>query len=199
VTIPDLIFLASVFTCLILLLRLGVLALRKKWAKCRNTALTLISFVIAYSIVLITLAFAMPRRFVPPGERKCFDDWCISIARIEHQTGSTLCPGASDVWVANIEVASVARRVQQRASDASAEIEDVAGHRYQPCGATGTHTLRDMLAPGESFPVRLAYVLPAGARPAGIVLHHGAFPGVIIVGADQSWLHTPTLLRAEIR
>ena len=38
----------------------------------------------------------------------------------------------------------------------------------------------------------------AAQTPAGLVLHHGDFPGIAIIGADQSLLHQPALQRLAV-
>jgi hypothetical protein len=59
--------------------------------------------------------------------------------------------------------------------------------------------LSDELGPGESFRVRLPFRLPEDAQPAGLVVHHGAFPGIVIIADDQSFLHPPALARVAVR
>ena len=141
----------------------------------------------------------MPRRFYSPGERECFDDWCV--AAISAGAGEArMCrgDGRGVVWVARLRVSSEAKRVRQRARDAAAVMEDRQGNRYASCGNT-VGTLSDEVGPGESFEVRVAFLLPAGAQPAGVVVRHGAFPGVVIIGDDQSFRHAPALLRIASR
>ena len=198
-TIPDLIFIASVLLCAISIVRLLWLAVRGRWKPFRSTALFLVAFIGIYATALIAAGLLMPRQELQQGERRCFDDWCVSASAIELQTDRGLCPGATTVWVATVEVSSVARRVQQRAADAFVEIEDGSGRRFEACGQSKSRNIRDLLGPGESFSVSLPFALPATARPAGLVIHHGSFPGAIIVGDDQSWLHKPTLFHAAIR
>jgi hypothetical protein len=197
VVLSDLFFLASVLFCAALLVRLFWLATRKRWAAWRSTARLLVAFVAAYTAMLVAAALAMPRKELTAGERKCFDDWCVAASGLELQPTQALCPGAGSVWVASIEVSSVAKRIHQRAADASVEVENVDGKRYESCGGGGLPNIRDRLGPGESFSVSLPFGLPAGGHPAGLVVHHGAFPGIIIVGDDQSWLHKPTLFRVQ--
>jgi hypothetical protein len=122
--------------------------------------------------------------------------------------GSTGAPcqedGGGRNWIATIEVSSDAKRARQRAPDARAELEDRQGRRYQPCAAAlgrgigPARLLSDDLGPGESFYVFLPFRLPGDGSPAGLVVHHGDFPGVAIIGADQSWLHRAALQRFAV-
>ena len=198
-TITDLVFLFSFLFCALLVVRLLWLGMRRNWPKWFASARFLAAFIVIYATALIATALMMPRQELPAGERKCFDDWCVAASGLELQPSAELCHGSAAVWVASVEVSSVARRIRQRAADATIEVEDLSGRRYASCSAGGPEHLRDMLGPGESFSVSMPFALPAGARPIGLVVHHGAFPGVIIIGADQSWLHQPTLFRTIVR
>ena len=195
----DLFFFVSFLVCVGLLIRILWQAIRGNWTACGTTTELLAGFVAAYATVLVALALLLPRRELAPGERKCFDDWCVAVDKLELQPSpSPLCPGApAPVWVASIQVSSVARRIHQRAPDASPELEDDRGNRYGPCQSRGEHDIHDLLGPGESFPVSVAFAVPPDAHPAGLIVWHGKFPGLIIAGDDQSWLHKPTLFRAK--
>jgi hypothetical protein len=197
-TVFDLLFLASVLFIAALTVRMFALIIRRRWASLRRTAVLAAAFVACYSGVLVVSSLVRPRRVVAAGERRCFDDWCVAALTLE-RAASAVYPGPSGQWVATVEVSSRARRVRQRARDAWAELEDLHGIRYPPCGVVGGSRLSDALNPGESFRVELPYTLPTGAQAAGLVIHHGAFPGVIIIGEDQSFLHPRASMRVALR
>jgi hypothetical protein len=197
--ISTVVFLGSVVVVLVLLVRIAVSAIRAQRDRLVRTTRLLAAYVAGYAVVLVAVALLTPRRTLPQGVRECFDDWCV--AGISADAASIAPPGCdgANVWIGTLEVSSNARRVRQRAADAAATLEDQAGHRYGPCGTPASggsepRGLRDELGPGDSFRVTLAFSLPAGARPAGFVISHGAFPGALIVGDDQSLGHRPTLL-----
>lgn len=202
-TPADLLFLASVLFVVSLCAGIAVAAVRRRWEATRRLARFLGAFVALYAIALISVALARPRRFYTPGERRCFDDWCVAAvdANIADGPAAMSCKGdeGSRTWIAVLEVSSDAKRVRQRALDARAELEDRQGQRYPPCAAalsSGTgpaRLLSDEVAPGESFSVLLPFRLPENRVPAGLVVHHGDFPGAVIIGADQSLLHRPAL------
>ncbi len=203
--LADLFFLASVLFVFILFVRIAIAALRRRWASAVRLARLLGLFVVGYAIVLLVVGFTMPRRTFAPGERECFDDWCVA-ALSATPIGSFQNPPSSFVpdtvtWVARVEVSSAAKGVRQRARFVHVELEDQSGRRYPACTATipqgsqPMHWLTDELGPGESFQVWLPFELPHIAKPAGLVVHHGEYPGKFIIGDDQSLLHRPTLLR----
>jgi hypothetical protein len=198
-TLFDLFFLVSVLFIFGLATGIAVSALRRRWKTVGRLSRFLGLFVALYAAVGVCVALALPRRFYAPGERRCFDDWCVAAVGIERANDSPCGADNGGLnWVAIIEVSSVARRIRQRAPDARAEMEDDRGNRYRPCAAPAGNSLSDMLGPGESFRVRLPFRLPSAATPAGLIVHHGDFPGVVIIGADQSFLHQPALQRLDV-
>ncbi|MGO9241146.1 MAG: hypothetical protein ACLQBJ_10080 [Bryobacteraceae bacterium] len=207
-TLSDLFFLASVLMVLILITCIAVAAAQGRKDKARRLARSLGLFVAGYALVLIAVALILPRRFHAPGERRCFDDWCVAALSARAMASSTdqpcqAAPGSRS-WVAVVEVSSVAKGARQRARDVGVELEDRGGRRYTPCAAPlldgigPRHLLSDELEPGGSFRVLLPFRLPDTAEPAGLVVHHGAFPSNVIIGDDQSFLHPPALLRIAL-
>lgn len=198
--IPSLLFLGSVLFVVVLLGRIALAAVRGRGDRLRATTRLLAGYVAGYAAVLLAVALVTPRRTLSPGVRECFDDWCVAgVGTVP--SGAVQVPGCDggNVWIGTLEVSSDAKRVRQRAADAAATVEDLSGRRYPPCatpaqGGGEPRGLRDELGPGDSFLVTLAFSLPVGARPAGFVISHGAFPGVLIIGDDQSLAHRPTLL-----
>lgn len=207
-TLFDLVFLASVVFVCISLIAMVVAAIRFRRDKLRRWATILISYLAFYTIALISTSLALPRRIYSPGERRCWDDWCTTAVRAT-QIDLQLAPSAGPcspsqnprLWYVEIELSSVAKRIRQRAPDAHAELEDANGTRYSPCagplaqGSAPGHALTDPLDPDQAFSVVLPFQLPANRQPVGIVMHHGSFPGVIIIADDSAFLHRPALQR----
>lgn len=201
----DFVFLASVLLALVLLVRAAIAVLRRRWAVAGRLARILAIFVGGYALLLLLVGLAMPRRTIAPGERECFDDWCVAAlsATLKGNTPQPPSPSDldSDTWVAIVEVSSVAKRIRQRTREVRVELEDERGRLYLPCAtptpqsAGATRRLTDELGPGESFQVRLRFQVPRAAKPAGLVVHHGECPEKFIIGSDQSALHRPTLLQ----
>jgi hypothetical protein len=203
--LTDLFFIACVLFVFVLLVRIAIAAIRQRWVSAIRLLRLLGLFVVVYAVVLLVVGFAMPRRWFASGQRECFDDWCVaalSAAPAEVSPKFPCPPGpGGDTWLVGLEVSSDAKRVRQRARDAWVELEDQSGQRYPACAATipqgaqPTHWLTDELGPGESFQVWLPFRIPHTAKPAGLVVHHGEYPGKFVIGDDQSALHRPALLR----
>ncbi len=197
----DLVMLGSVVLVLVLVIRLAVQAARGRWGAVGRSARFLGIYLAGYAVVLVAVALTMPRDSRAAGERECFDDWCAAGVRAEPAADAPCAVDAGTrVWVVTVEVSSDAKRVRQRAPDARALLEDRGGREYAACGAPlGAHELADELGPGDSFLVTEPFRLPAGAVPAGVVISHGGFPGIMIIGDDQSLFHRRTLLGLDVR
>ena len=175
-SIGDLFFLAAVLTVATLSVLIALSALGSRWETTNRLSRMLGWFVASYAITLILVALLLPRRFYAPGERRCFDDWCVAAKEVKLADTSIAVPcaggGGGRNWIATIQVSSDAKRIRQRARDARAELEDGQGRRYQPCAAALSlqigppRLLSDELAPGESYDVLLA-VSAAGRGDAG--------------------------------
>jgi hypothetical protein len=199
----TLVMLGSVLLVLVGGVRLAVLGLRGRWDGVRRAARGLALYAACYAGILVTVALLMPRRTLGPRERKCFDDWCaagVSAEPAAADDAPCAVEAGTRVWTATVEVFSDAKRVRQRALDARALLVDQDGREYAACGAPlGAHVLADELGPGEAFQVTTPFRLSSGAVPLGVVISHGAFPGVLIIGDDQSLLHARTLLGVAVQ
>ena len=197
-TLSDLFFMASVLLVLVLSVSIAALAIRRQWTTMRRVALWLAVYVGAYAVALVATALASPRRTFAAGERRCFDDWCVAALTLDRDQSACPAAPATEVWVATVQVSSVAKRVQQRELGAYPELEDRDGRRYSPC-AEPARNLSDQVGPGEAFLVRLAFRMPAAAEPSGVLIRHSIIPGIVIIGDDESWLHPPALYAATTR
>lgn len=193
-----LVLFGSIVFVLISVVRLMIAGVRGRRDQVRRISRILALYVLGYAVVLVLVGLAMPRRTLAAGDRQCYDDWCV--AAIDAAPGQAQrvegCEGPN-LWIVRLQVSSDAKRVRQRAADAAALLEDGTARHYRPCGSPdpGGASLRDELGPGESFNVMLAFALPAGRSPAGVVIRHGYFPGILIIGDDQSLAHRPMLYR----
>jgi hypothetical protein len=207
-TLFDLIFLASILFILICLISIASSTLRSRTDKLRWWSKLLGAYLALYAVALLSTSLLLPRRIYSPGERRCWDDWCATALRASPANASATLPcsfmSGTRVWLAEIQVSSVAKRIHQRAPDARVELEDQQGTRYPPCaaslpeGSDPPRTLSVPLGPGDSFSVFQTFQLPSSKQPVGIVMHHGDFPGLLIIGADSGFLHRPALQRIVV-
>ena len=199
----DLLFLLCFAAAVITIGRIAYLALRGRFRAARTTLIRLLACVAAYMLVLIGVSLAEPRKEIPIGEARCFDDWCITVEQAARQKAIGAANAAGTFYVITLRVSSRAKGSPQRETDIDVYLIDDSGRRIgiSPSGQVALtqagragEPLTSFVAPGASFQSRLAFDVPPDARHLGLVkASHGWFPVRLIIGDAQSWLHRPTI------
>ena len=199
----DLLFLVCFAALVITIGRIGYLLLRRRFAAARKTLALLLGCVAAYLLVLIGVSLAEPRKEIPIGEQRCFDDWCITVdtATPQKTLGTTSANGTFEV--VTLTVSSRAQRSPQRETDVDIYLLDDQNRRID-VSPSGQQALAQaglagdpvtaFVAPGGSFQSRLAFDIPPDVHHLALVkASHGWFPVRLIIGDPQSWLHRPAV------
>lgn len=142
---------------------------------------------------------------------RCFDDWCLSVERVVQQVtigGSPKVDTAHGTfYLVTIRVLSKARAITQRALDVQIYLLDKRNQRYNPDAAgqqaldatgQGGQPLNSELAPGSSFTRTIVFDIPKGLSQLALVVTHGLFPDVLVIGSEQSFFHKPTINQLQI-
>ncbi|MGB4869811.1 MAG: hypothetical protein WBP47_07155 [Candidatus Promineifilaceae bacterium] len=58
--------------------------------------------------------------------------------------------------------------------------------------------LTTMMEVGGGFEHTAVFDTPRETTQLDLITNHGAFPGLIIIGSDQSWLHKPTIVHLPL-
>jgi hypothetical protein len=206
----DLFFIVCFFVAVILVLRSVYCACRRRWSASARALALLGIGALVYGSVLVGVGFASRPNYLPMGTKQCFDDWCVSVERAAQQPTIGAGPEsaqASGVFrLVTVKVTSQARRVAQRAADVEVCLIDSRGQRYAPSpigqraldlAAGSGPELSSMVEPGASFERTVVFDLPTDASDVGLIVTHGRFPSVLIIGDTQSFCHAPTILRLE--
>jgi len=163
-------------------------------------------FVIVYMSIEVCVALVLPQRIFQIGDMRCFDDWCISVEKVEtaESIGREAHPSRGRFLLVTLRVASHARRVRQSARDALVYLVDDAGNRYDVDDAAqavferlnGQQTpLSAMLDPQTSFVTVRVFDIPPDLKGIGLAVRHGSWPGWFIIGDDGSFLRkTPVFV-----
>jgi len=209
-TIFDLVMLLAVLGCLLALFSLCYFLLRRQWIRARRVLLALGSFLVLYAAVLLSISLLSPQRVLAMGQNRCFDDWCLSVEQVIQQptvgTASTIATAHGTFYLVTVRVSSQARAISQRESGIQVYLLDAKGQRYNPdprgqqtLDATGQGglPLDSRLAPGGSFTRTVVFDLPKSSSHLALAIAHGLFPGIIIIGDDQSFFHKPTIIQLQ--
>jgi hypothetical protein len=206
-TIFDGILILAVLGCVGSLVAVGYFLLRRQWRPAKRVLLALASFIVVYAAVLVCVSLVRPQQVLALHQDRCFDDWCLSVEQVvqQHTVGSApLLVTAHGVFdLVAVRVSSRARRVSQRALDAQVYLVDARGLRYDPdpagqhaldASGQGGQPLDSELAPEGSFTRTVVFDVPRSASHLALVVTHGLFPDVLVIGSDQSFLHQPTII-----
>jgi hypothetical protein len=200
----DLLLIVTFFAVLLGVLGLLMALVSRRWVLLRGIALGLAIAMGVYVLVLAGVALLSPQRVLAMHQPRCFDDWCASVEGVATRPAIGAAQAEGTFYLVEIKVSSRARGITQRARDAAVTLLDEQGGRYEPSAAgqaaldaTGESGARldSLVKAGGWFTHTAVFDLPAEAARPVLVLTHGAFPGLIVIGDEQSWLHKPTIVR----
>lgn len=189
-TIFDLIFIAVFFTTAIMLVVAVVAAIAGRHRRAIGTLRALGVLLAAYLVTVIAASLTTPQRLIHMREAQCFDDWCIAVDRAE---GSP--EGENVLYAVTLRVFSRARRATQRENGVTVYVLDDRGRHYTPRDDPRAAPFNVRLGPGESVTTTRSFVLPADAEHPGLIVAHSRFPGMFIIGDNESLLHKPSVVR----
>lgn len=202
-TIFDLVLLFSVFVVLLGLAGILLAVVTRRWGMLRRFSWGLIIYLGVYALVLAGVSLLSPQRVLAMHEVRCFDDWCLSVEGVEKQAVIGAAQAQGDFYLVTLQVSNRARGIRQRANEVSVYLIDEQGVRYDPspegeqalaeAGLAG-RPLTTMMDVGGGFEHTAVFDIPRDVTQLDLLTDHGAFPGLIIIGSDQSWLHKPTIV-----
>jgi hypothetical protein len=198
----DIFLLFSFFLVLAGLAGILMAGLARKGAIAARLALGLAVYVVLYTLLLVGASLLAPQKVIPMHQDRCFDDWCVSVEQATRQGSIGVSQAQGEYWLVTLLVSSRARGITQRARDAAVYVLDERGTHYEP-SSRGRQALEvagqarlpldSLVEAGGNFTSTVVFDLPAEVQMPGLVQTHGAFPGLIVIGDDQSWLHRPAV------
>jgi len=207
-TIFDGVLILAVLGSLLALGAVGYFLVRRQWRRAKRVLLALASVLVVYAAVLVSVALVSPQQVLALHEDRCFDDWCLSVEQVVQQPAIGSAPmlvRAQGVFdLVTVRVSSRARRASQRALDAQVYLLDAQGQHFDPnpagqqaldASGQGGQPLDSELAPLGSFTRTVVFDVPKGVSSLALVVTHGLFPDVLVIGSDQSFLHKPTIIQ----
>jgi hypothetical protein len=190
-------FLGTSLALMVALVTLIYCLARHRWSAAGRIAGGVALLLVAYAAALLAASLLSHDRQLARGERRCFDDWCVSVAE------RRVMPSSGDeLLVVALDVSSRARRVTQRPSEPRFWVEDAQGTRYDisPDDQVAwdaehgpNRPVNDRIGPGEHFDTTLVFRLPATTdRPALIVAEGPSWVGRVLIGSEDSPFHGRT-------
>ena len=203
----DLVLLFSVVVVLLGLVGILLSLVTRRWMMLRRFSWGLVSFLGVYALVLASVSLFSPQRVLAMREVRCFDDWCLSVERVEKQPAIGAAQAHGDFYLVTLQVSNRARGIRQRANEVAVYLIDERGVRIDPspegeqalteAGLAG-RPLTTMMEVGGGFEHTAVFDIPREITQLDLITDHGAFPGRIIIGSDQSWLHKQTIVHLSM-
>jgi hypothetical protein len=118
-----------------------------------------------------------------------------------------LVAARGEFYLATVRVSSRAKAITQRALDVQVSLLDGSHQRYDPSSSgqqaldaigQGGQPLSSELAPFGSFTRTVVFDLPKGSSHLALVVTHGLFPDLLVIGSEQSFLHQPTIIELQV-
>jgi hypothetical protein len=190
VTIFDLLFVLVFLATAGCLLTIAVLAIIGRGGGALHLLRIWATGAAIYFTALLSVSFAQPQRVLQLGEIRCLDDWCLTVDNAQR----TAADGTAR-YVVSFTLSSQARRVSQRALDASVYLIDDSGRHYQPLPDPSAVPFDVLLHPGESIPTTRTFQLPEDARQVGLIVNHGSGPANFVIGDEHSFFHKRTIVK----
>ena len=185
-TLFDLLFLAIFLATAVTLIYAAYCSLRGRLAKAGKVVLGAAIFWAVYLVIVTAVALATPRKVLAMGERRCFDDWCLTVVSADE----------GRPFKVTLRVYSDAKRVAQSAPYNRVFLEDDTGKRYSAGPENGQPPFSKMIGPGESYDTIREFDVPAGVKIMGLVVgHSGPGPGALIIGDDDAIFHKPAIVK----
>lgn len=211
-TIFDVVMILAVLGCVLAFFFLCYSLLRRQWARAKRVLLALGGFLMLYTALLLSISLLSPQHVFAMHQDRCFDDWCLSAERVVQQptigATPTVVTAHGAFYLVTVRVSSKARAISQRALDVQVYLLDARSQRYDPSpigqqalDATGQggQQLDSELAPSGSFTRTVVFDLPKSSSHLALVVTHGLFPDVLVIGSEQSFLHKPTIIQLQIQ
>lgn len=186
-SLGDLVFLAAALTLLGSLARVAWHLARRQWTTGRTLVGRIGIAIGLYVAVVGVVSVATPQPWIALGEEQRFDDWCITVASVDHDAGG---------YRVRARIANRGRGRTQRAADANLVLVAAGGRTFEPRDG-GPDALRVALRAGESRDVDLRYAVPVDTMVIGVDVIHGAWPQWLIIGDRGSLFHPRPLVRLE--
>jgi hypothetical protein len=192
-TILDLLFLACFFASVIVLFVAAHAAIRGRVARAFWILGVWLAFVVLYMAASLAIAYAAPQRIIAVGTPWCFDDWCLTVDRVQH---------ADLNYNVDLSISSEAKRVTQRANGAWIYLRDENDRHYEPFEDPGEVPLDVLLQPGQSVAAERRFHVPGNVRELGLVTGHGGPPcglmSLVVIGQAGCLFHKQTMIRLPV-
>jgi len=195
-TVFDLLFILASLISVVTMAVAAISAVRGRLPRALKIFRLYCICVAGYFAIALAVAFLKPQRVISIGDPWCFDDWCLTVEKVDRTAGPSQVS-----YNVELRIFSRARRVTQRANGAWIYLIDDRGRRYSPDPAPSAVPLDALLRPLESAATLRVFHVPPDARELGLITGHGGpYCGpmdMLIIGGGGCLFRKPTMIRIQ--
>ena len=195
-TVFDLLFILASLTSVVTIAVAAVFAVRGRLPRALKILRLYCICALGYFAIAVAFAFLKPQRVMYIGDPWCFDDWCLTVQKVDRTAGPSQVS-----YNVELRIFSRARRVTQRANGAWIYLIDDNGRRYSPDPAPSAVPLDALLRPLESATTLRVFHVPPDAHKLGLITGHGGrYCGpmdMLIIGNGGCLFRKPTVIRIQ--
>src|SRR6266849_3217714 len=195
-TVFDLLFILACLISVVTIVVAVISAVRGRFPRALKILRLYCICVAGYFAIAVAVAFLRPQRVMSIGDPWCFDDWCLTVEKVDRTVGSSQVS-----YNVELCIFSRAQRVTQRANGAWIYLIDDRGRRYSPDPAPSAVPLDALLRPLESATTLRVFHVPPDAHELGLITGHGGpYCGpidMLIIGSGGCLFRKPTMIRIQ--
>lgn len=182
----TLIFLLTIITLFILVIIIIIKIINRKSNIAVFRAMAIV--ISSYCLLWAVFYFKSTNKPVPTGTDICFDDWCVSLTKVDQpislRKGNQLVNPHGRFFVLHIQMSNHARGIAQKPSEPRIHIVDGPGHRYtfSKEGQQALETLSgkqtsigEKLELHQSLETQLVFDIPKEAKDLYVLIEEGPF------------------------
>lgn len=188
----TLLFLATVLVILILIFRLVIKIIRKKSL---NTTFKLLGLVLlTYTLLWAIFYFKSSNKEIALGTDICFDDWCVTVTKIERQATLGNEKPNGQFIILHIKMSNQAKGIAQKPSEPRVHIMDEKGNSwtFSPKGQKALDNLIGSQIPidqklelHQSLETELVFDIPQDAKKTYVLIEEGPFITKLLLQDDN--------------
>jgi len=167
-TVFDLIFILAFLISVVTMAVTAAFAVRGQLSRALKILRLYCICAAGYFAIAVAVAFLKPQRVISIGDPWCFDDWCLTVEKVDRRADPSKLS-----YNVELRIFSRARRVTQRANGAWIYLIDSRGRRYSPAPAPSAVPLDALLRPLESATTFRVFHVPPDAHDLGLITGHG--------------------------
>lgn len=187
----TLIFLATIITSIILTIRIIIKVVRHK--NILPSVRLLATVFLTYGVLWTIFYFISGNKAILLGTDICFDDWCVTVTKIERQPAIGNEKAKGQFVILHLKMSNQAKRIAQKPSEPRVHIIDDQRHSwtFSKQGQNAIENLQGKQIPidqklelHQSIETLLVFDIPQNAKNCNVLIEEGPFITKLLLQDD---------------